>query len=97
MTIEALLVYDVRTGDREGERRLRRVARACEGLGVRVQKSVFEVRSTAAQLVALRALLAEIVVDGDCIRLYRLDRGTLGRVDSIGRTAASGPGHDLIL
>ena len=37
-----LITYDVATRDAAGEKRLRRVARACEDYGVRVQKSVFE-------------------------------------------------------
>ena len=39
-----IVCYDVNTEDRAGRRRLRRVARACEGMGQRVQKSVFECR-----------------------------------------------------
>ena len=53
MTVELLLTYDVTTQSREGERRLRRVAKVCESLGDRVQKSVFEVRCSPAQLVTL--------------------------------------------
>ena len=36
-----LVCYDVNTETKAGRRRLRRVARACEGIGQRVQKSVF--------------------------------------------------------
>ena len=65
--------YDVNTEDREGRRRLRRVARACEGVGQRVQKSVFEFRINLAQLEELeRKLLAEIDVGQDCLRIYRM-------------------------
>ena len=41
-----IVCYDVNTETREGRRRLRRVAKLCEGIGQRVQKSVFESRST---------------------------------------------------
>jgi CRISPR-associated protein Cas2 len=34
-----LVTYDVSTVEKAGQRRLRRVARACEDYGVRVQKS----------------------------------------------------------
>ena len=37
-----LIAYDVSTTDRAGQRRLRRVARACKDYGTRVQKSLFE-------------------------------------------------------
>ncbi len=84
MTIETLIVYDVNTTDPAGARRLRRVARGCEGLGCRVQKSVFEVRSSEAQLITLLAHLTRIVSPDDSIRVYRLQRGTLNRVVEIG-------------
>ncbi len=37
-----LITYDVVTEDKAGQRRLRRVARACENIGQRVENSVFE-------------------------------------------------------
>ncbi len=68
-----IVCYDVRTESREGRRRLRRVAKVCEGTGQRVQKSVFECRVTLMQLDDLeRRLLAEIDLEHDCLRLYRL-------------------------
>ncbi|MGH3693756.1 MAG: CRISPR-associated endonuclease Cas2 [Pseudonocardiaceae bacterium] len=46
--MELPVTYDVDTTTRDGQRRLRRVAKACEGYGYRVQKSFFEiVRSPA--------------------------------------------------
>lgn len=71
--------YDVNTETREGRRRLRRVAKACEGMGQRVQKSVFEFQIDLMRFEALeRALLAEIDPEQDNLRLYRLpdSRGT---------------------
>ena len=41
-----IVCYDVSTETREGRRRLRRVAKVCEGTGQRVQKSVFECQVT---------------------------------------------------
>lgn len=68
-----IVCYDVSTETREGRRRLRRVARVCEGTGQRVQKSVFECQVTLAELEALeRRLLDEINLEQDCLRLYRL-------------------------
>ena len=37
-----IVTYDVSTETKEGRRRLRRVAKVCESMGQRVQKSVFE-------------------------------------------------------
>jgi CRISPR-associated protein Cas2 len=68
-----IVCYDVTTETREGRRRLRRVAKVCESTGQRVQKSVFECKVTLAELEALeRRLLAEISLDADCLRLYRM-------------------------
>lgn len=68
-----IVCYDVTTETRAGRRRLRRVAKACEAVGQRVQKSVFECRINQMQFEALeRELLEEIDLDEDCLRFYRL-------------------------
>ena len=68
-----IVCYDVNTETREGRRRLRRVAMVCEGIGQRVQKSVFECQVTLMQLDDLeRRLLTEVNLEQDCLRLYRL-------------------------
>jgi CRISPR-associated protein Cas2 len=68
-----LVCYDVNTETKEGRRRLRRVAKVCEGTGQRVQKSVFECQLDIAQFESLeRRLLAEINEKQDCLRLYRM-------------------------
>ena len=65
--------YDVSTETKEGRRRLRRVAKVCESTGQRVQKSLFECQVDLMQYEELeRRLLAEINLDEDCLRLYRL-------------------------
>ena len=68
-----IVTYDVSTETKEGRRRLRRVAKICESIGQRVQKSVFECRVNQMQYEELeRSLLAEIDEKQDCLRLYRL-------------------------
>lgn len=68
-----IVCYDVNTETREGRRRLRRVAKVCEGIGQRVQKSVFECRVDRMQYEDLeRRLLNEINDKEDNLRLYRL-------------------------
>jgi CRISPR-associated protein Cas2 len=83
--MEYLVTYDVDTTTPDGQRRLRRVAKICEGHGIRVQKSVFEVSCTAAQLPALRQKLSDVIDHTlDNIRLYRLTAGTLQTVERLG-------------
>ena len=68
-----IVCYDVNTETREGRRRLRRVAKACEGVGQRVQKSVFECRIDLAQMESLERKLIDMMdLTHDCLRLYRL-------------------------
>ncbi len=71
-----LIAYDVATTTPEGERRLRRVARACADYGQRVQKSVFECRVNSMDWARLRErLLQAIKVAEDSLRVYYLDAG----------------------
>ena len=68
-----IVTYDVSTETPEGRRRLRRVAKVCERVGQRVQKSVFECQIDQIRYEALeRDLLAEIDLEQDNLRFYRL-------------------------
>lgn len=81
-----LVTYDVSTVEKPGLRRLRRVARACEDYGVRVQKSVFECQVGQTEWVQLRdRLLREIKVDEDSLRFYFLDETAKNRIEHHGR------------
>ncbi len=72
--MKVVILYDVSTSDPEGSRRLRRVARACQDYGQRVQKSVFECSVGAMEWMQLRVrLLGEIDVDRDSLRFYFLE------------------------
>ena len=65
--------YDVNTETKTGRRRLRRVAKLCESVGQRVQKSLFECAVNEMQFEELeRNLLAEIDVTTDNLRFYRI-------------------------
>ena len=69
-----LIAYDVSTIDKAGQKRLRRVARACEDYGVRVQMSVFECQLGKTEWATLRnRLLKEINPKQDSLRIYHLD------------------------
>jgi CRISPR-associated protein Cas2 len=90
--MEMLVSYDVDTTTPEGQRRLRRVAKVCEGIGHRVQKSVFEVVCDPAQRLTLEAKLLAIIDDStDSVRIYQLDRGTFDHARHLG--AAITPTH----
>ena len=68
-----IVCYDVNTETRAGQRRLRRVAKACEAVGQRVQKSVFECQVDLERMEALERRLLELMdLDADCLRLYRM-------------------------
>jgi CRISPR-associated protein Cas2 len=80
-----LVTYDVSTVEKAGQRRLRRVAQACEDYGVRVQKSVFECQVGRSEWVLLRArLLREIKGDEDSLRFYFLDEKAAERIEHHG-------------
>lgn len=90
--------YDVNTETRAGQRRLRRVAKVCESVGQRVQKSVFECQVTLAEFEALeRRLLAEISPETDCLRLYRLPDSRGAEVREHGRFRATDFTGPLVL
>lgn len=68
-----IVTYDVSTETAAGRKRLRRVAKVCESVGQRVQKSVFECRVDLMGYEDLeRRLLSEIDETQDSLRLYRL-------------------------
>jgi len=68
-----LVTYDVSTETKAGRRRLRRVAKACESYGQRVQKSVFECQVNEMQWDELKTrLLDEYSETEDSLRFYRI-------------------------
>lgn len=84
--MNALVAYDVETVTREGQRRLRQVAKACEGYGQRVQYSVFEVVCSRSKLAQLILQLEGIMdPDADSIRVYPLAEDAFTRVIFLGR------------
>lgn len=73
MRMNILITYDVDTVSETGQKRLRKVAKACEAYGQRVQKSVFECRLTETQLEKLKQRLLKIIdPQKDSLRFYRL-------------------------
>jgi CRISPR-associated protein Cas2 len=80
-----IVTYDVSTETAAGHKRLRRVAKACEKIGQRVQKSVFECTINEMQFEQLeRTLLSEIDDNRDNLRFYRITEPVEERVKQCG-------------
>ena len=80
-----LVTYDVDTTEKEGQRRLRRVAKACLVYGQRVQNSVFECELTEVQLCMLKERIKGIIDHTtDSVRFYHLNRNENRRVEVLG-------------
>ena len=71
--MKLLITYDVETITKEGQKRLRLVAKACKDYGQRVQNSVFECDVDESQFVLLKHKLESIIdKESDSIRSYQL-------------------------
>lgn len=93
-----LVTYDVRTSEPGGQARLRRVARACQDFGQRVQYSVFEIEVDPAQWTALRARLESLIAaQHDSLRYYYLGANWRRRVEHVGAKPATDFGEPLIV
>jgi len=80
-----VVTYDVNTHTKEGRRRLRRVAKACEDYGQRVQLSVFECLVEPEKFVVLKdRLLDEYDPTEDSLRFYFLGKNWKNRVEHQG-------------
>lgn len=84
--MDLLVTYDVDTTTPEGQRRLTRVARVCEGFGERVQFSVFECRLDAVRFARLLTRLEAVMEpELDSINLYRFAGSISDARISLGR------------
>ena len=93
-----LVTYDVDTTDKSGQRRLRRVAKACLDYGQRVQNSVFECELTEVQLCMLKERIKEIIDQSlDSIRFYHLNRSENRRVELMGVETAFNVNDAIII
>jgi CRISPR-associated protein Cas2 len=77
--------YDVSTKEPAGARRLRRVAKACEDFGQRVQNSVFECLVDPTRWTELKLrLLDEVDLTEDSLRFYYLGSNYDRRIECHG-------------
>lgn len=84
-----LVSYDVSTASAGGDKRLRKVAKACRDLGQRVQFSVFEIEIDPAQWVMLRQRLCDLIDPTvDSLRFYHLGAKWEGKVEHVGAKPA---------
>ena len=93
-----LVTYDVSLTRSGGARRLRRIAKACQDFGQRVQFSVFEIEVDPAQWTALKTKLeGPIDPRQDSLRYYYLGANWRRRVEHVGAKAVADLGAPLIV
>jgi CRISPR-associated protein Cas2 len=93
-----LVTYDVSLTEPAGKKRLRRVAKACQDFGQRVQYSVFEIEVDPAQWTALKARLEQIINPAqDSLRYYNLGANWRRRVEHVGAKPAVDLGGPFIV
>lgn len=93
-----LVSYDVSTREPGGDRRLRRVAKACRDYGQRVQYSVFEIQVDPAQWAVLKQRLLDLIdPEQDSLRFYFLGKNWQSRIEHVGAKAVLDLNGPLIL
>jgi len=94
-----LVTYDLNVTTREGERRLRHIAKVCLDYGVRVQNSVFECEVDPAQWVQFKSKLIAIYdPNQDSLRFYMLGKRGNEKVEHFGIKPVHNPLHgNLVL
>ena len=92
-----LITYDVSTETSEGRKRLRNIAKACQNLGQRVQKSVFECLVDPDQWVELKHRLeTEMNPNEDSLRFYFLGKNWKPKIEHLGIKTSYDPEGPLI-
>ena len=92
-----LVSYDV-AQDEHGTRRLRKVAKICQGYGRRVQYSVFECLLDPDQWATLRArLIGAIDKNYDSLRFYFLGANWRKRIEHVGAKEVPDPEAPMIV
>ena len=93
-----LVSYDVCTLSAAGRRRLKRIAKACENRGIRVQNSVFECNLDWAQWLELKAVLEKICdPEVDSLRYYNLGNNYKEKVIHYGAKTTVDPVSDTLV
>lgn len=84
--MDLVVTYDIATADAADERRLRRVAKVCEGYGVRIQDSVFECRLSHASVEQMLIDLDDVIEPArDSVYVYRIVTGLKDARTTLGK------------
>ncbi len=93
-----LVSYDVSTVDKTGRTRLRKVAKACQNYGQRVQNSVFEIDVDYGTFLKLKDTLTKLIDPAqDSLRIYYLGNNWKHKVEHIGTKETYDPEGALIV
>lgn len=92
-----LITYDVNTEDKNGKKRLGKVAKTCVDFGQRVQNSVFECSLDPVQLCMLKDKLLKIIDERkDSLRFYNLGDNYKSKIENYGAKKTYFPDDSLI-
>lgn len=93
-----VVCYDVDTSNKEGQKRLRKIAKLCENYGQRVQNSVFECELDGGHYALFKAQLIEIIKPKeDSLRLYNLGNKYNCKIEHFGIKESYDPKGLLLL
>ena len=93
-----LVSYDVNTTTAEGRKRLRKIAKICVNMGIRVQNSVFECNVDWGQWVTLKDKLQNVCSpESDSLRYYYLGNNYQNRVEHYGAKPSIDPIADTLI
>lgn len=97
--MDLVVTYDIATLTRADRRRLRQVAKVCEGYGIRVQASVFECRLlTSTQLAQFVGELDDTIDHiTDSVHIYTVTPGPAGPRHILGKRPPHRLGNPWIL
>ncbi|MEA4815312.1 MAG: CRISPR-associated endonuclease Cas2 [Lachnospiraceae bacterium] len=93
-----IITYDINTESEGGAKRLRKVAKACQDYGQRVQNSVFECLIDYGTFLTLRKKLESIMnKELDSIRYYMLGNKWECKIEHVGAKTGYNPTGTLII
>ena len=93
-----VIAYDVNTGTAEGKKRLKKVSKACQNYGQRVQNSLFECLIDYSTFLILKKDLETLInKETDSLRYYYLGNKWDGKVEHVGAKAGYDPKGTIIL
>lgn len=93
-----LVSYDVSTLDSKGRSRLRKVAKACQDYGQRVQNSVFEIDVDYGTFLKVKDRLLKLIDEQqDSLRFYYLGNHWEKRIEHFGIKETYNPEGVMII